>query len=116
MDADFEGDIATKSVHVAHIDGTFAGYIIFYPQGPDMLLENVAVTTPGQGIGPRLIAVCEDAARAQDIARVILYTNIHMTGPRALYPRLGYVETDRRSENGFDRVYFAKTLADELAD
>jgi hypothetical protein len=28
----------------------------------------------------------------------------------AYYPRLGYVEYDRRREDGFDRVYFRKRL------
>lgn len=28
-----------------------------------------------------------------------------------IYPRLGYVEVERRSEDGFDRVYFEKRLS-----
>jgi hypothetical protein len=27
-----------------------------------------------------------------------------------LYPRLGYRQTDRRVEDGFERVYFSKKL------
>jgi hypothetical protein len=33
-----------------------------------------------------------------------------MTRNRALYARLGYEELDRRDEEGFDRVFFAKYL------
>jgi hypothetical protein len=33
-----------------------------------------------------------------------------MTENLGLYPRLGYQQFDRRVEDGFDRVYFEKTL------
>ena len=33
-----------------------------------------------------------------------------MTENLALYPALGYVETGRRVEDGFSRVYFSKRL------
>ena len=44
------------------------------------------------------------------LARVTLYTNARMHENLVLYPRLGYVEIDRRREDGFDRVYFEKML------
>jgi hypothetical protein len=28
----------------------------------------------------------------------------------AMYPRLGYIETHRAQEKGYDRVYFSKQL------
>ena len=33
-----------------------------------------------------------------------------MTGALRLYPKLGYTETDRRVDQGFQRVFFRKTL------
>ncbi len=110
MVADFEAQIAAGWVQVAEVDGKIAGFIVFYPQGDDMMLENVCVNQPGRGLGRALIASCEAQARRQAIPRVILYTNEKMTGPLALYPRLGYVETDRRQDDGFARVYFEKLL------
>jgi hypothetical protein len=60
-----------------------------------------------------LIAVAEAHGRERGFARVVLYTHARMARPRALYPALGYVETARRTENGLDRVYFAKSLGGE---
>ena len=39
-----------------------------------------------------------------------LYTNARMTENLSLYPHLGYVEVERREEDGFDRVFFEKGL------
>jgi hypothetical protein len=41
---------------------------------------------------------------------VHLYTNEKMTDNLSIYPKLGYVEVARRTENGFNRVYFEKSL------
>ncbi|MEC9102228.1 MAG: GNAT family N-acetyltransferase, partial [Pseudomonadota bacterium] len=49
-------------------------------------------------------------ARAEGLETVKLYTNVKMQANLTLYPRLGYVETARKSEDGFDRVYFEKRL------
>jgi ribosomal protein S18 acetylase RimI-like enzyme len=40
-----------------------------------------------------------------------LYTNASMTENIALYRKIGYVETARVNEKGFDRVYMTKRLA-----
>lgn len=114
MVADFAAQIAQGRVHVAvdeHDD--LQGFIVFIPQDDHVLLENVAVRpeAAGRGIGRSLIAFCEDQARLLRLAAVRLYTNEKMTGNLSLYPRLGYVEVDRRTEDGFDRVFFEKLLA-----
>jgi ribosomal protein S18 acetylase RimI-like enzyme len=112
MVADFGGQIARNWVWVAPHTAGLAGYIVFFPIGDDMFLENVAVHPDwsGQGIGRQLITLCEDTARAKGLRAVTLYTNAAMVANIALYPRLGYRETERRSEDGFDRVYFEKPL------
>ena len=114
MAADYAALIAVGDVSVAtEADGGFLGFIVFRAAGRDLLLENVAVLpgAAGRGIGKALIAHCEQAARAQGAVAVRLYTNAKMTENLALYPRLGYTETARRSEDGFERVYFEKRLA-----
>ncbi|KFI32799.1 acetyltransferase [Haematobacter missouriensis] len=110
MIADFACQIAAGQVHVALGDSGPLGFIVFYPQGDHMLLENVAVSpeAAGQGVGGVLIAFCE--AQAAGMAGVRLYTNAKMVRNLAIYPRLGYVETGRRQEEGFDRVYFEKSF------
>ncbi|WP_338082019.1 GNAT family N-acetyltransferase [Donghicola mangrovi] len=111
MLADYGAQIAGGLVHVA-VDGqgALAGFIVYYPEGRHMLLENVAVApnAAGRGVGKALIAHCERAARQAGLGGVMLYTNAKMVENLSIYPRLGYQEVDRRTEDGFDRVYFLK--------
>ncbi|NVO25642.1 GNAT family N-acetyltransferase [Donghicola mangrovi] len=111
MLADYGAQIAGGLVHMA-VDGqgALAGFIVYYPEGRHMLLENVAVApdAAGRGVGKALIAHCERAARQAGLDGVMLYTNAKMVENLSIYPRLGYQEVDRRTEDGFDRVYFLK--------
>ncbi len=79
------------------------------------MIENVAVRTDaqGRGIGRALIGFAEQRARDLQLSEVRLYTHELMTENLALYARLGYAETHRRSEGGFGRVFFAKRLQAE---
>lgn len=113
MVADFAAQIAAGAVYVATDDrDALQGFIVFHPEDGHMLLENVAVLprAAGRGIGKALIAFCENAARRRGVNTVRLYTNEKMTENLAIYPKLGYVEVARRTESGFNRVYFEKSL------
>ncbi|MBI6920976.1 GNAT family N-acetyltransferase [Pseudomonas monteilii] len=113
MTADFARQIADGVVYVATDDrAVFQGFIVFYAEHGHMLLENVAVlpSAAGQGVGKALIRFCEDAARQQGVGAVHLYTNEKMTQNLSIYPKLGYVNVGQRTEDGFKRVYFEKTL------
>ncbi|RII78360.1 GNAT family N-acetyltransferase [Pseudomonas monteilii] len=113
MTADFARQIADGVVYVATDDrAVFQGFIVFYAEHGHMLLENVAVlpSAAGQGVGKALIRFCEDAARQQGVGAVHLYTNEKMTENLSIYPKLGYVNVGQRTEDGFKRVYFEKTL------
>jgi len=114
MVADYEAKIAAETIWVAtDEDGDFQGFIVFFPDGPHLMLENVAVlpVAAGRGIGKSLIRFCEDEGRRRGCECVLLYTNAKMTENLLIYPRLGYVEVGRRTENGFARVYFEKPLS-----
>ncbi len=113
MVADFAAQIAAGEVYVATDEhNALQGFIVFFPQEGHMLLENVAVQpwASGRGIGKALIQFCEDEARRLGLDAVHLYTNEKMTANLSIYPKLGYVEVDRRSEDGFNRVFFEKHL------
>ena len=117
MVAAFAAQIADGLVQVAtDPSGRVVGYAVFYPTGGAMHLENVAVlpSEAGRGIGRALVARCEEAARDAGLPAVELYTNAKMTANLSIYPHLGYRETGRRREDGFDRVYFRKELASGL--
>jgi len=115
MLADFAASIAAGELWVA--GAPVAGFVVAYPgdkPGCDHWhLENVAVApaAQGAGLGGALIAHVEAAARAAGAPAVELYTNARMTGNLSLYPRLGYSETGRRMEDGFDRVFYCKELS-----
>ncbi len=113
MIADFELQVARGWVHVVCPSKRVEGFIVFYRRGERMFLENVAVSrsAQGKGLGKRLIGFCETEARKDGLASIELYTNEKMTSNLSLYPHLGYREFDRRQEDGFNRIYFRKTLS-----
>ena len=112
MVADFSTSIEKGHLYVAQEDDQVVGFVVFYARQDHVHLENVAVA-PGfqnRGIGSKLIGFVEQQAQQDDYNRIELYTNASMTENLELYPRLGYEQFDRRIEDGFDRVYFRKTL------
>jgi ribosomal protein S18 acetylase RimI-like enzyme len=113
MTADTAALVDAGEVWVATDDGeTVVGALVVRPVGEALLLESVAVAPAhqGRGIGRQLISHAEGLARDQGLGAVELYTNVLMTENLSLYPALGYEETGRVSEAGFDRVYFRKSL------
>lgn len=113
MLADYAAQIADGDVFVATdgLDG-LQGFIVFYAEENHVLLENIAVfpSAAGRGVGKKLINFCENAARERGLPAVHLYTNEKMTENLSIYPKLGYAEVARRTQDGFNRVYFEKVL------
>lgn len=112
MVADFAHLIVHSRLHVVEDDGTVCGFIVLYPRGDHIHVENVAVAPDRQhqGLGRTLLDFAEAQAHAQRRKAIELYTNEQMTENLGFYPMLGYVETGRRVENGLSRVYFRKQI------
>ena len=113
MLADYAAHIARSEVHVATDErNVIEGFIVFFAVDGHILLDCVAVhpAAVGPGRGKARIRFCEAAARAQGMSAVQLCTNEKMSENLAMYPRLGYVELGLRVEDGYNRVYFEKTL------
>lgn len=110
---DYPARIAEGVVDVFETDGQIAGFVICHAVDEAYLLENVAVApeAQGRGIGRALIGHAEALAARAGVRRIRLYTHITMVENQTLYRRLGYRETGRGLEDGFDRVQFAKDLA-----
>ena len=53
----------------------------------------------------------ENEALKQGFTDLDLFTHESMTENIGLYEYLGYIETDRRTEKGYRRVYMRKNLA-----
>ncbi len=60
--------------------------------------------------GLHLLLQSDFETRIQGFAHLDLYTHEAMTENIELYRKLGYVETERRMEKGYRRVYMRKTL------
>ena len=112
MTADYETLVAAGDVWVGDADGRIVGVLVIRASGDALELENVAVDPAAQGLGHgrTLVGFAESRARELGLEAVELYTNEAMVENVQLYPRLGFVETERRVEDGYRRVYFRKTL------
>ena len=110
---DYSKRIEDGQAWVLETGGVIAGIVVLEADGQGaLLLDTIAVapSAQGQGIGRRLIAFTESEARRRNCQQVRLYTHVLMVENIALYNRLGFRETGRVSEKGFDRVYMAKHL------
>ncbi|MDA4846792.1 GNAT family N-acetyltransferase [Hoeflea poritis] len=113
MTADFASQVADGLIFVLADEGNLFGFVVFYDQEDSVFLENIAVDPAhhGKGYGRMLIDFVEQYARKNGFWSIKLYTNIHMSENLSLYPSLGYRETGRARQDGFDRVFFEKPLS-----
>jgi ribosomal protein S18 acetylase RimI-like enzyme len=108
---DYAKRIAEGVVSVlGEADGTIVGVIVLLPKTEHLLLDNIAVRPDRQrrGLGRELIAFAEAETRQMGFAELRLYTHEAMTENIALYARLGFEETGRGQEAGYDRVFMRK--------
>jgi ribosomal protein S18 acetylase RimI-like enzyme len=113
LDTNYAEAIERREVHLClDVNGTLLGLILFHVEGRIMHLDNVAVpaSNHGRGIGRKLIDYCEEVARRLQLQSVELYTNQKLLRNIAIYEHLGYVVTDRRLDEGFQRIFFRKVL------
>jgi ribosomal protein S18 acetylase RimI-like enzyme len=83
-----------------------------YPRPDHLYVENVAIdpSAQGRGLGRGLLEFAEQEAARRGLTRMALVTHEAMTENQAIYARLGYVETGRRAEDGYRRIYMEKHL------
>src|SRR5215469_10960 len=86
--------------------------LTLYPREDHLYVENIAVDpgAQGRGLGRALMEFAEQEAARRGLRRMALVTHETMTENQAIYARLGYVEIDRRTEDGYRRVYMEKPL------
>ena len=109
---DYSRRIADEQAWVLEDDGEPVGVLILEDADGALLLDNLAMApaVQGRGHGRALIAFAEQEARRRGYAVLRPYTNALMTENLALYGRLGFRETGRVTEKGYERVYLAKAL------
>ena len=86
--------------------------LTLYPRDDHLYVENIAVdpSAQGRGLGRALMEFAEHEAARQGLNRMALVTHEVMTENQAIYARLGYVEIERRTEDGYRRIYMEKPL------
>jgi ribosomal protein S18 acetylase RimI-like enzyme len=113
MDDDYAAHVAAGEVFVLDRVDAIAAILVLQDRPDHLWLDNIAVepALKGQGLGRVLLAFGEAEARRRGLPEIRLLTHQGMLANIALYARAGYAETDRRTEDGFDRVFMAKRLA-----
>ena len=105
--------IAQEVVYVLASEEEIHGVLVMMLQEKSMFVENVAIDPrfQRQGLGRVLMNFVEQQTRMHQLHEVHLYTNELMTENLDFYRHLGFNEEERRTEDGYRRVFLRKTLA-----
>jgi GNAT superfamily N-acetyltransferase len=109
---DYSARISEGVVWVIEEGATIVGILVLLPKPDHLLLDNIAVSPSHQGLGfgRRLLVFAEAEALRQGYREIRLYTHETMTENQRLYAAIGYEETGRGSEAGYERVFMRKQL------
>jgi GNAT superfamily N-acetyltransferase len=88
------------------------GVIVLVSRDDHLLVEVIAVRpgSQGRGVGTRMMRFAELRTTELGLGELRLHTNVAMVESLRFYVTLGYEETGRAQQDGFDRVFFRKTL------
>lgn len=111
---DYAARVSDSAVWVLEQNAVIAGLIVLLPAPNYLLLDNIAVAPAhqGSGLGRRLLAFAEAEALHRGYREIRLYTHQTMVENQGLYASIGYIETGRATEAGYDRVFMSKQLRD----
>lgn len=109
---DYPALVDAGCVWVAERGGRIEGVLVQYETADGFYVDTVASSARarGTGVGRALLELAEREAARRGFASVYLCTNSKMTENQVFYPKIGYVEYDRRNEAGYDRVFYRKSL------
>jgi len=109
---DYSARTSEGSVWVIEEDTSIVGILVLLPKPDHLLLDNIAVAPSHQGfgLGRRLLAFAETEAIRRGYYEIRLYTHETMTENQRLYAAIGYEETGRGTEAGYERVFMRKQL------
>jgi ribosomal protein S18 acetylase RimI-like enzyme len=111
---DYAARVSEGAVWVLEEAAGITAIIVLLPKPNYLLLDNIAVSPArqGLGLGRRLIAFAEAEALRRGYREIRLYTHQTMVENQRLYASIGYQETGRGSEAGYDRVFMRKRLCE----
>jgi ribosomal protein S18 acetylase RimI-like enzyme len=111
---DYAARVSEGAVWVLEEGTVLAAIIVLLPAPNYLLLDNIAVSPARQslGLGRQLLAFAETEALRRGYREIRLYTHQTMVENQRLYASIGYQETGRGTEAGYDRVFMRKQLID----
>ena len=109
---EYKSKIRSKYVHVVDKGNRIIGVIVLIPKKDHFYLGNLAVHPSEQrkGVGRQLMNYAEKLAVSSGFSAIHLFTNELVHETISIYRKYGYLEIDRKTENGYNRVYFVKHL------
>jgi ribosomal protein S18 acetylase RimI-like enzyme len=107
---DYASVIEQRDVTVAVCGATVVGVLILGQTHEGFRLFTVAVHPlfQKQGLGRTLLRLAETEAAQRGHDGIHLATHEKMIENQTLYSKIGYVEYDRRIEDGYSRIYMRK--------
>ena len=111
---DYVARVSEGVVWVVEEGAVITAIIMLLPTANHLLLDNIAVSPArqGLGLGRRLLAFAEAEALRRGYREIQLYTHETMVENQRLYASIGYEETGRGAEAGYDRVFMRNKLID----
>ena len=109
---DYATHIRRHTAWVAETQHAIRGLIVLIPEQDHLALDNVAVDPRhhGRGVGRALMTFAEQEAARRGYTELRLYTHEKMTENLTMYPALGWQETSRGEQAGYQRVFFRKPI------
>jgi GNAT superfamily N-acetyltransferase len=109
---DYDEILAEHPVYVTCMQEQIVGVLVLKQESDGFWLDVVAVPPQfqRQGIGKQLIEFAEAQARDRGFGVINLYTNAMMVENQAIYSKLGYSLHARETVDGYDRMFFRKSL------
>src|SRR6202022_4783859 len=104
---DYDARVSEGVVWVIGERPSIAGVVVLLPRPDYLLLDNIVVAPArqGTGLGRRLLAFAEAEAVRRGYRDIRLYTHQTMTENQRLYAAIGYEETRRGTDAGYERVF-----------
>ncbi|KAJ6019591.1 hypothetical protein N7499_009444 [Penicillium canescens] len=114
MTEDWEQEMETHEVMMLKDNDQTVGSIDFHvdDQTNSLKINNVVVDvgSQGRGYGYWMMKHAEIEGRERGLSSITLFTNVNMIENVRFYGKLGFIETERKMEDGFERIYFRKSL------
>ena len=112
---DFPAEIEAGHIWLANSSGQVIGVLVQYETQQGFYIDTIAVDPDhqGTGVGKALLQFAEQEAIKRGYGSIYLCTNVKMTENQTFYPRIGYIEYERKLDGGYDRIFYRKQLVNK---